>query len=149
MIPRGLAIATAAGVAVAAALGVIMSPYARDAAPVYVEGVSLSLLVESADHGLGEDIHARLINTGSVTVEFADGTHYGLEVMLLDGTHVYAAPPQDTAGPLGPRDSVEFTWDQGRPDGTPVHPGTYRIVSEGASGDGEAARASVTVNIHG
>jgi len=149
LIPPGLAVAVAAGVAAAAALGLALSPLPRDGATVYVEGPSLSLASERPAYGAGEAVLLTLTNTGSVEIHFGGASHYGLSVSRLDGAPVYGAPAREASGPLGPREAVEIAWGQVRQDGTAAHPGTYRISSEGASADGEAARASITVDIHG
>lgn len=135
--------------AAAAALGLAISPMARDVPAVYVEGASLSLSSERPAYAAGEPVLLTLTNTGSVELSFGDSSHYGLSVSRLDGAPVYDAPAREGSGPLGPRESVGVEWGQVRQDGTPAHPGTYRISSEGASSGGEAARASITVDIHG
>jgi len=149
LIPKGLAIAVAVGVAAAAALGLAISPPARAGAPVHVEGPSLSLASARPAYGAGEQVVLTLTNTGSVEIAFGDASHYGLSVTRLDGAPVYDAPAREGSGPLGPREAVELAWGQVRQDGTAAHPGTYRISSEGAAPDGGAARAAITVDIHG
>lgn len=135
--------------AAAAALGLAISPLARDGATVYVEGASLSLSTARPAYAAGEAVILTLTNTGSVELSFGEASHYGLSVSRLDGAPVYGAPAREGSGTLAPRESVTVEWGQVRQDGTGAHPGTYRISSEGASPDGEAARASVTVDIHG
>lgn len=149
LIPTGLVIAVVAGVAAAAALGLAISPLARDGATAYVEGPSLSLASARPAYGAGEPVILTLTNTGSVEIAFGHASHYGLSVTRLDGAPVYDAPAREGSGPLDPREAVEIAWGQIRQDGTAAHPGTYRISSEGTSPDGGAARAAITVNIHG
>lgn len=174
MIPRGLAVAVCVGVVAGAAAGAAL--YGKGAAvpgePLsYVDGPSLSVDAERADYRTGEAVRIRVVNTGTVPLEFADGSYYGVRITQLDGIEVYSPPGGSgsaahsaTAGPavLGPRDEAALVWNQTKNDGSPVLHGTYRIASSavaaaaaagggggGGGGGGEAVRldASVAINI--
>ena len=161
MIPRGLAVAVCIGVVAGAAAGTAL--YGKGAAvpgaPLsYVDGPSLSVDAERAEYRTGEAVRIRVVNTGTVPLEFAGGTYYGVRITQLDGIEVYSPRPEgggNTAAStvLGPRDEAAFVWSQTKNDGDPVLHGTYKITSSAtavaAAGGGEAARldASVAINI--
>lgn len=167
MIPRGLAVAVCIGVVAGAAAGAAL--YGKGAtvpgAPLqYVDGPSLSVDAERADYRTGEAVRIRVVNTGTVPLEFAGGTYYGVRITQLDGIEVYSprqgAGGADTAASgmldpavLDPRGEAVLVWNQTKSDGDPVLHGTYRITSsaaaDAASGGAEAERldASVAINI--
>lgn len=161
MIPRGLAVALCVGVVAGAAAGAAL--YGKGAhvpgAPLsYVDGPSLSVDAEKADYGAGEDVRIRVVNTGTVPLEFADGA-YGVRVTQLDGIELYS-PMRGAGGAgegpavLGPREEAVVVWDQTKNDGDAALHGTYKITSSasagaaaGGSGGAGHLDASVTINI--
>lgn len=161
MIPRGLVAAVCIGVVAGAVAGAVL--YGKGASvpgvPLsYVDGPSLSVDAERAEYRTGEAVRIRVVNTGTVPLEFAGDTYYGVRITQLDGIEVYSprqgAGGADTAAPamLDPRDEAVFVWNQTRSDGDPVLHGTYKITSSAAVdavAEGEAARldASVAINI--
>lgn len=173
MIPRGLAVAVCIGVVAGAAAGTAL--YGKGAtvpgAPLsYVDGPSLSVDAEKADYRTGEAVRIRVVNTGTVPLEFVAGSHYGVRITQLDGIEVYsppagagvgddsghAAPGTAATGPsvLAPRDEAVLVWNQTKNDGGSVLHGTYRITSSAEAGTaddggGGAVRieASVAINI--
>lgn len=161
MIPRGLVAAVCIGVVAGAAAGAAL--YGKGAAvpgaPLsYVDGPSLSVDAERAEYRSGEAVRIRVVNTGTVPLEFSGDTYYGVRITQLDGIEVYSprqgAGGADTTAPtiLDPRDEAVFVWNQTKSDGAPVLHGTYKITSSAAVdavAEGEAARldASVAINI--
>lgn len=171
MIPRGLAVAVCIGVVAGAAAGAIL--YGKGAAvpgePLsYVDGPSLSVDAERADYRTGEAVRIRVVNTGTVPLEFAAGSYYGLRITQLDGIEVYSPPPGPGGGvdngtaasgaaaepsALAPRGEAVLVWNQTKNDGGAVLHGTYRItssaVAEAEAGDRVAVSldASVAINI--
>ena len=168
MIPRGLAVAVCIGVAAGAVAGAAL--YGKGAAvpgaPLsYVDGPSLSVDAEKADYAAGEAVRIRVVNTGTVPLEFAGGTYYGVRITQLDGIELYSpmrgAGGGDAAsgsgeGPavLGPREDAVLVWNQTKNDGSAALHGTYRISSSasaaaaaGGAGGAEPLDASITINI--
>ena len=165
MIPRGLAVAVCIGVAAGAAAGIALHGKGESLPGMplsYVDGASLSVAVERADYRAGEPVRIRVANTGTIPLEFGDGS-YGLRVTQLDGIEVYAPRPagdvtasasiaalgaaalRNPAGPaparsdsvsahavLGPREEAVLVWNQTKNDGGAVLHGTYRVSSAAA-----------------
>lgn len=161
MIPRGLAVAVCIGVVAGAAAGAAL--YGKGAAvpgtPLsYVDGPSLSVDAERADYRTGDAVRIRVVNTGTVPLEFAGDTYYGVRITQLDGIEVYS-PRSDsgnaTVGPvvLGPGEEAVLVWHQTKNDGSAALHGTYRVsssaVASAEAGYNEAMRldASVAINI--
>lgn len=164
MIPRGLVAAVCIGVVAGAAAGAVLygKGTAVPGAPLsYVDGPSLSVDAERAEYRSGEAVRIRVVNTGTVPLEFSGDTYYGVRITQLDGIEVYSprqgaggADVADTTAPtiLDPRDEAVLVWNQTKSDGDPVLHGTYKITSSAAVdavAEGEAARldASVAINI--
>ena len=166
MVPRGLAVAVcvgmAAGAVAAAALHGKGDAWTAGMPVSYVEGASVSVAVERADYRPGEYVRIRVVNTGTVPLEFADGS-YGVRVTQLDGIEVYSPRPESAsaasgdaapgaAATLGPREEATVVWNQTKNDGGAALHGTYKISSSAAPAAGAAAGAegldaSVTINI--
>ena len=165
MVPRGLAVAVcvgmAAGAVAAAALHGKGDAWTAGMPVSYVEGASVSVAVERADYRPGEYVRIRVVNTGTVPLEFADGS-YGVRVTQLDGIEVYSPRPESAsasgdaapgaAATLGPREEATVVWNQTKNDGGAALHGTYKISSSaapaaGAAADAEGLDASVTINI--
>lgn len=168
MAPRGLAVAVCIGIIAGAAAGAAL--YGKGAAvpgaPLsYVDGPSLSVDAEKADYAAGEAVRIRVVNTGTVPLEFADAS-YGVRVTQLDGIELFSPRPGDAGegggGPavLAPREEAAVVWNQTKSDGSAALHGTYRISSSAAAqpaaaggpAGGPAAErlgASVTINILG
>lgn len=170
MVPRGLAVAVCVGIVAGAAAGAAL--YGKGAAvpgaPLsYVDGPSLSVDAEKADYAPGEAVRIRVVNTGTVPLEFADAS-YGVRVTQLDGIALFSPQPGDAGdageggGPavLSPREEAAVVWNQTKSDGSAALHGTYRISSSatvqpaaaGGSAGGPADErlgASVTINILG
>ncbi len=161
MIPRGLVVAVCIGVVAGAASGAAL--YGKGAAvpgaPLsYVDGPSLSVDVEKADYRTGDAVRIRVVNTGTVPLEFAGDTYYGVRITQLDGIEVYA-PRSDSdnvaVGPvvLGPGEEGVLVWHQTKNDGSAALHGTYRVsssaVAAAEAGYNEVMRldASVAINI--
>ena len=167
MVPRGLAVAVCVGIVAGAAAGAAL--YGKGAAvpgaPLsYVDGPSLSVDAEKADYAPGEAVRIRVVNTGTVPLEFVDAS-YGVRVTQLDGIALFSPQPGDAGeggGPavLSPREEAAVVWNQTKSDGSAALHGTYRISSSatvqpaaaGGSAGGPADErlgASVTINILG
>ena len=161
MIPRGLAVAVCIGVVAGAAAGAALygKGVAVPGAPLsYVDGPSLSVDAEKADYRTGEAVRIRVVNTGTVPLEFAAGSHYGVRITQLDGIEVYSLRPDaDSAAArphtLGPGEEAVLVWHQIKNDGGAALHGTYKVSSSAVTvaeaGGREAVRldASVAINI--
>ncbi len=143
---KSLVIFVAVGVAAGLALGAYLIDARQEGQPAFVEGPSLSVVTEKSDFKRGEQIRIRIVNSGTVPLEFPDAS-YGLRITGLSGMLMYAPVSAQVASGLEPRDEVEFVWDQVKNDGDPVLEGLYKIHSGGSDPQGNAVERSVTVAV--
>jgi len=147
MIPRGILIGIAVGVAAAAIFGVLaLTINNQKQQLVFVEGPSLSIITEKIDFILGENIPITIINTGTTSLVFSD-TSYGLQIVGLDGRILYSPTAAQVVSTLEPKEEHTFVWDQIKNDGGQVIEGRYKIVSTANYEDGKTITKSVTINI--
>lgn len=113
---------------------------------VYQNGPSLSLIPDKINYRMGQPVHIRIINSGTVPLNFSDSS-YGLKIRGLDGTIIFSPPTSDAVSTLSPHQEKVFAWNQTKTGGGKVFEGRYKIESETASTYGSALKKSVTINI--
>jgi hypothetical protein len=133
------------GLTAAGFLGVYLSHLANQLPElVYVNGPSLSVIPSKINYHVGEPINIRVINSGTVSLSFADSS-YGIKIEQLDGTVIYSPVSAQVISKLEPKEEKDFVWNHVKTDGSKVYQGRYRIVSN--TSDSNTLRESVTINI--
>jgi len=112
LIPRGATIFFVAGVFGAGALGAYLSQIANQTPTlVYESGPSLTVIPEKINYRLGEPVHIRIINSGTIPLTFSDSA-YGLRIVGLDGTVIFSPISVQVVSILNPKEEKTFVWDQ-------------------------------------
>lgn len=146
MIPKGATLFFIVGVIGAGTLGTYLSEISNQVPTlVYQNGPSLTIIPEKITYRIGEPVHIRIINSGSVPLTFSDSS-YGLKILGLDGTVIYSPVSAQAISTLNPKEEKTFVWDQTKTDGSKIFEGRYQIVSS-TSGTSTALQKSVTINI--
>ena len=83
-VPRGLLIAILIGMVAGLVLGVFENFQYNHEQLVFQEGSSISIVTEKIDFELGEQIHIKIVNSGTMPLTFSDSS-YGLKITGLDG----------------------------------------------------------------
>jgi hypothetical protein len=112
---------------------------------VYQHGPSLTIIPDKIIYRIGEQVHIRIINSGTVPLTFSDSS-YGLKILGLDGTIIYSPVSAQVISTLNPKEEKTFVWGQTKTDGSKIFEGRYQIVSR-TSGTGLVLQKSVTINI--
>ena len=147
MIPRGAAIFFIVGVVGAGLIGEYLSEIANQAPTlVYENGTSLSIIPEKINYRLGEPVHIRIINSGTVPLTFSDSS-YGLRIVGLDGTVIFLPVSSQVVSTLNPKEEKTFVWDQIKTDGSKIFQGRYKIISSTWTDSTNVLKKSVTINI--
>ena len=111
---------------------------------VYENGPSITVIPDKINYHVGEPVHIRIINSGTVPLSFSDAS-YGLKITRLDGILVYSPISAQVISKLEPKEEKTFVWDQTKNDGSKTYQGRYKVVTSTESGDG--LKKSVTINI--
>ncbi len=147
MIPKGAIICIVLGVVGSGIVGVFFANIANQPPTlVYVEGPSLSVITEKTNFRLGEPIHIRIVNSGTVPLTFSDAS-YGLKIKQLDGIVLYTPVSAQVISALQPKEEKTFVWNQTKLDGSKVIEGRYKIVSNTDPSSGNVLEKSITINI--
>ena len=147
MIPRGAAIFFIVGVVGAGLIGEYLSEIANQAPTlVYENGPSLSIIPEKINYRLGEPVHVRIINSGTVPLTFSDSS-YGLKIVGLDGTAIFLPVSAQVISTLNPKEEKTFVWNQTKTDGSKIFQGRYKIISSTWADSSNVLKKSVTINI--
>lgn len=147
MIPKGAAIFFIVGLVAAGLLGIYLSQVANQIPTlVYTNGPSLTIILEKINYHIGEPVHVRIINSGTVPLTFADSS-YGVKIAQLDGTIIYSPISAQVISKLEPKEEKDFVWDQIKTDGSKTYQGRYKIISSASSDFGDVLKKSVTINI--
>ena len=147
MIPKGAAIFFMVGLVAAGLLGYYLSQIANQVPTlVYENGPSLTIIPDKINYHLGELIHIRIINSGTMPLIFSD-TSYGLKITRLDGILVYSPLSAQVISKLEPREEKTFVWDQTKSDGGKTYQGRYKVVSSTTEDVGASLKKSVTINL--
>ena len=147
MIPKGAAIFFIVGLISAGFLGYYLSQIANQVPTlVYENGQSLTLIPDKINYHLGEPVHIRIINSGTVPLTFSDAS-YGLKITRLDGILVYSPLSAQVLSKLDPKEEKTFVWDQTKSDGGKAYQGRYKIVSNTIESAEPSLEKSVTINL--
>ena len=146
MFPRGLILAIVIGVVAGPILGIILYETGTHEQLVYVDGSGISILTEKIDFDLGEEIHIKIVNSGTTDLTFPDAS-YGLEIKQLDGIIIFKPYSAQVVSTLSSSDEIEFVWDQSKNNGEQILEGRYKITSTGSDNDGNIVKKSITINV--
>ena len=135
------------GLVAAGLLGYYLSQIANQVPTlVYENGPSLTIIPDKINYHLGEPVHIRIINSGTIPLTFSD-TSYGLKITRLDGILVYLPLSAQVISKLEPREEKTFIWDQTKSDGGKAYQGRYKIISSTIEDAGPSLKKSVTINL--
>nr|AIE96320.1 hypothetical protein [uncultured marine thaumarchaeote AD1000_77_H06] len=102
-VPRGLLIAILIGMMAGLILGVFENFQYNHEQLVFQDGSSISIVTEKIDFELGEQIHIKIINSGTISLTFSDAS-YGLKVTGLDGVLYYTPMAAQVISTLEPKE---------------------------------------------
>jgi len=145
-VPRGLIIAILIGMVSGLVIGVFENFQYNHEQLVFQEGYSISIVTEKIDFELGEQIHIKIVNSGTIPLTFPD-TSYGLKVTGLDGVLYYTPMAAQVISTLEPKEEKTFVWNQKRMDGSDSLEGIYKIVVEGFDHENNKVKKSIVVNL--
>ena len=145
-VPRGLLIAILIGMVSGLVVGVFENFQYNHEQLVFQEGYSISIVTEKIDFELGEQIHIKIINSGTISLTFSDAS-YGLKVTGLDGVLYYTPMAAQVISTLEPKEEKTFVWNQKRMDGSDSLEGIYKIVVEGFDHENNKVKKSIVINL--
>ena len=145
-VPRGLIIAILIGMMAGLVVGFFENFQYNHEQLVFQEGSSISIVTEKTDFELGEQIHIKIINSGTITLTFPDAS-YGLKVTGLDGVLFYTPMAAQVISTLEPKEEKTFVWNQKRMDGSDSLQGIYKIVVEGFDHENNKVKKSIVINL--
>jgi len=145
-VPRGLLIAILIGMVAGLILGVFENFQYNHEQLVFQEGPSISIVTEKIDFELGEQIHIKIVNSGTIPLTFPDAS-YGLKVTGLDGVLYYTPMAAQVISTLEPKEEKTFVWNQKRMDGSDSLEGIYKIVVEGFDHENNKVKKSIVINV--
>jgi len=145
-VPRGLLIAILIGMMAGLILGVFENFQYNHEQLVFQEGSSISIVTEKIDFELGEQIHIKIVNSGTIPLTFPDAS-YGLKVTGLDGVLFYTPMAAQVISTLEPMEEKTFVWDQKKMNGSDSLEGIYKIIVEGLDHDNNKVKKSIIINL--
>ena len=145
-VPRGLIFAIFIGMVAGLILGVFENFQYNHEQLIFQEGSSISIVTEKIDFELGEQIHIKIINSGTITLTFPDAS-YGLKVTGLDGTPYYIPMAAQVISTLEPKEEKTFVWEQKKMDGSDSLEGRYKIIVEGFDHENNKVKKSIVINV--
>jgi len=145
-VPRGLLIAILIGMMAGLVVGFFENFHYNHEQLVFQEGSSISIVTEKTDFELGEQIHIKIINSGTIPLTFPDAS-YGLKVTGLDGVLYYAPTAAQVISTLEPKEEKAFVWNQKRMNGSDSLEGIYKIVVEGFDHENNKVKKSIVINL--
>ena len=145
-VPRGLLIAILIGMVSGLVVGVFENFQYNHEQLVFQEGYSISIVTEKIDFELGEQIHIKIVNSGTIPLTFPDAS-YGLKVTGLDGVLYYTPMAAQVISTLEPKEEKTFVWNQKRMDGSDLLEGFYKIVVEGFDHENNKVKKSIVINL--
>jgi len=146
LIPKGAAIFFIVGLVAAGMLGIYLSHIASQIPTlVYEDGSSLTIIPDKINYHIGEPVHIKIINSGTMPLLFSDSS-YGLKITRLDGVIVYSPVSSQVISTLEPKAEKSFVWYQTKNDGSKIYQGRYKIISS-TSDSGNMLKKSVAINI--
>ena len=145
-LPRRLLIAILIGMVSGLVVGVFENFQYNHEQLVFQEGYSISIVTEKIDFELGEQIHIKIVNSGTIPLTFPDAS-YGLKVTGLDGVLYYTPMAAQVISTLEPKEEKTFVWNQKRMDGSDSLEGIYKIVVEGFDHENNKVKKSIVINL--
>ena len=145
-VPRGLIIAILIGMMAGLVFGVFENFQYNHEQLVFQEGSSISIVTEKTDFELGEQIHIKIVNSGTIPLTFPDAS-YGLKVTGLDGVLFYTPMAAQVISTLEPMEEKTFVWDQKKMNGSDSLEGIYKIIVEGFDHDNNKVKKSIIINL--
>ena len=145
-VPRGLIIAILIGMVSGLVVGFFENIQYNHEQLVFQEGSSISIVTEKIDFELGEQIHIKIVNSGTIPLTFPDAS-YGLKVTGLDGVLFYTPMAAQVISTLEPKEEKTFVWNQKRMDGSDLLEGFYKIVVEGFDHENNKVKKSIVINL--
>ena len=145
-VPRGLITAILIGMLAGLILGFFVISQSNNEQLVFQEGYSISIVTEKIDFELGEQIHIKIINSGTISLTFSDAS-YGLKVTGLDGVLYYTPMAAQVISTLEPKEEKTFVWNQKKMDGSDSLEGIYKIVVEGFDHENNKVKKSIVINV--
>jgi len=145
-VPRGLIIAILIGMMAGLVVGFFENFQSNHEQLVFQEGSSISIVTEKIDFKLGEQIHIKIVNSGTIPLTFPDAS-YGLKVTGLDGVLYYTPMAAQVISTLEPKEEKTFVWNQKRMDGSDSLEGIYKIVVEGFDHENNKVKKSIVINV--
>ena len=145
-VPRGLIIAILIGMVSGLVVGFFEYFQYNHEQLVFQEGSSISIVTEKIDFKLGEQIHIKIVNSGTIPLTFPDAS-YGLKVTGLDGVLYYTPMAAQVISTLEPKEEKTFVWNQKRMDGSDSLEGIYKIVVEGFDHENNKVKKSIVINL--
>lgn len=126
--------------------GIYLIDVKNTAQLIFIDGPSISVVTEKFDFKQNEKIKIRIVNSGTVPLNFSD-TSYGLRITGLSGILMYSPPALTTISSLDPGDEVEFSWNQVKDDGDKALEGLYKISVQGKDDEENKIEKSATITI--
>ena len=115
------------GVVAGLAFGVYLLDMKNTNQLVFVDGPSISIVIEKTDFKKGEEITFKIVNSGTVQLWYHDHT-LGLKITDLAGIEIATWDVTPSAFLyLEPRGELVRVWSQTKNDGEPVLEGLYKI----------------------
>ena len=145
-VPRGLLIAILIGMVSGLVVGVFEIFQYNHEQLVFQEGSSISIVTEKIDFELGEQIHIKIVNSGTMSLTFSDSS-YGLKITGLDGRLHYTPIATQVISTLEPKQEKTFVWNQKRMDGSDSLECIYKIVVEGFDHENNKVKKSIVINL--
>ena len=145
-VPRGLIIAILIGMMAGLVVGFFENFQYNHEQLVFQEGSSISIVTEKTDFELGEQIHIKIVNSGTIPLTFPDAS-YGLKVTGLDGTPYYIPMAAQVISTLEPKEEKTFVWEQKKMDGSDSLEGRYKIIVEGFDHENNKVKKSIVINV--
>jgi hypothetical protein len=145
-VPRGLIAAILVGMLAGLILGFFVIYQSDYEQLVFQEGYSISIVTEKIDFELGEQIHIKIVNSGTMPLTFSDSS-YGLKITGLDGILYYTPIATQVISTLEPMDEKMFVWDQKKTDGSDSLEGRYKIIVEGFDHENNKVKKSIVINL--
>ena len=145
-VPRGLIIAILIGMMAGLVVGFFENFQSNHEQLVFQEGSSISIVTEKIDFELGEQIHIKIVNSGTIPLTFPDAS-YGLKVTGLDGTPYYIPMAAQVISTLEPKEEKTFVWAQKKLDGSDSLEGRYKIIVEGFDHENNKVKKSIVINV--
>lgn len=146
MLAKSLVIFIGVGLVSGFLFGVYLIDVKNTSQLVFVDGSSVSVVTEKFDFKKGEEIHFRIVNSGTTSLTFSDSS-YGLRITGLSGILMYAPDAFGVSSTLDPGDEVSLSWNQIKNDGDDALEGLYKISVKGTDDSGSVVEKSTTVTI--